>query len=212
MTPNLIVHCDWSISARKRWRAAAYRLTERAFAVDLPTPAGRIDTFFSELQERGRTGPILAGFDFPIGVPRRYAGRAGITRFREELLRFGEGRWANFYRRAESADQISLTRPFYPKAPGGKVQQHLIDGLGLQPVRLRLSPESPDNRLLERVAARRMDVDVLGSQVRDPGGLSGILKRRCLCTTRGWQFSQSVSALASSPLPNRPLERAPGPI
>ena len=78
------------------------------------------------------TGPILAGFDFPIGVPQAYAKRAGFGRFPEMLLSLGEGPWGDFYDPAVRPEEISLRRPFYPRTPGGTSKQQLLDGLGLR--------------------------------------------------------------------------------
>ena len=132
MRPALIVHCDWSIDARKRWLAAAAPLPGGRYEATKPAPVGWMGSFFQDLRERAPTGPILAGFDFPIGVPCLYAERAGIASFRDTLPCLGQGRWLDFYRPAETRDQISISRPFYPRVPGGSKKQHLVDGLGLQ--------------------------------------------------------------------------------
>jgi hypothetical protein len=74
---------------------------------------------------------VVIGFDFPIGLPRAYAFRAGIDRFMDALPTFGSGAWAQFYELAESASEISLGRPFYPRRPGGSAREHLVEGLGV---------------------------------------------------------------------------------
>ena len=117
---------------RKRWLAAAHRAGDGRYEVAGPLPAGQTDDFFSGLRKLAPNGPILAGFDFPIGVPRRYAELAGVQRFPDELVHFGEGLWADFYSPTENKDQISLRRPFYPRVPGGTKRQDLVDRLGLQ--------------------------------------------------------------------------------
>jgi hypothetical protein len=48
------------------------------------------------------------------------------------LLCLGTAPWADFYNLAERPDEISLTRPFYPRTPGGTNKQQLLDGLGLR--------------------------------------------------------------------------------
>jgi hypothetical protein len=73
----------------------------------------------------------LVGFDFPIGLPARYAEQAGIDDFRALLTQLGAGRWRSFYEVAERPEQINVHRPFYPYRPGGTRRQHLLDGLGL---------------------------------------------------------------------------------
>ena len=70
--PDLIVSCDWSISPRKRWLAAAKLSAGASYEIAAPVQVDRIDDFFSTLRVSAPTGAILAGFDFPIGVPRHY--------------------------------------------------------------------------------------------------------------------------------------------
>jgi hypothetical protein len=132
--PKLIAHCDWSTSATKRWVAVARLSATSCYEVCEPVSAGRTDTLFARLRADMPDGPIFAGFDFPIGVPRAYAAAAGFRRFPEMLPRLGEGEWGDFYNPAERPEEISLARPFYPKAPGGTSKQQLLDGLGLHDV------------------------------------------------------------------------------
>lgn len=77
---------------------------------------------------------ILVGFDFPIGLPRRYARSAGIQRFLDVLPCLGQGRWTRFFDVARTPGEITVERPFYPNSPGkagGVSRRQLIDGLGL---------------------------------------------------------------------------------
>ena len=76
-------------------------------------------------------GCIMAGFDFPIGIPLTYAAKAGITDFLTTLALFGHNEWDQFYTPAEHPSQISLHRPFYPSRPGNSRRQYLEDGLDL---------------------------------------------------------------------------------
>ena len=128
--PALVVHCDWSLDERKRWMAAATYRGGR-WTVTAPEPVGDLGGFFERLRRRVPVGPILCGLDMAVGVPRAYARAAGIERFAPMLECFGAGKWSGFYDVAERADQISPQRPFYPRAPGGKRIQHLVDALGL---------------------------------------------------------------------------------
>jgi hypothetical protein len=48
------------------------------------------------------------------------------------LLCLGTGPWADFYKPAARLDEISLKRPFYPRAPGGTNKKQLLDALGLR--------------------------------------------------------------------------------
>ena len=149
MKLELIVHCDWSTSAGKRWLAAAQLSPDGSYQVAGPIPVGRTDSFFARLREQVPVGAILAGFDFPIGVPRIYAERAGFGRFPGMLRSLGYGPWADFYSPARH-DEISLTRPFYPMRPGGTSKRYLLDALGLSSAQELL-------RLCDRRTAMRPD-------------------------------------------------------
>ncbi|MGE0822918.1 MAG: hypothetical protein AB7G75_11655 [Candidatus Binatia bacterium] len=78
-------------------------------------------------------GAVL-GFDFPIGVPRAYAQRAGISRFLDILLEFGSGQWNEFFKIAERPYEVSIRRPFYPLRPGATRHEHLVAGLGVDSI------------------------------------------------------------------------------
>lgn len=80
---------------------------------------------------QAKGGGAVLGFDFPIGVPRVYAQRAGIGRFLDALPEFGSGRWHQFFDIAERPHEVSVNRPFYPRRLGGTLQRHLVDGLGV---------------------------------------------------------------------------------
>ena len=73
---------------------------------------------------------LLLGFDFPIGLPLKYARKARITDFLSALVQFGEGEWRDFYKVAENPEEIKLHRPFYPHRPGNSRHVHLIEKLG----------------------------------------------------------------------------------
>ena len=81
---------------------------------------------------------MLAGFDFPIGLPWRYATSERLPErcldFRAALQRFGCGDWRDFYEPARVREEIGPTRPFYPLGPGrkGEVRKtHLTGALGI---------------------------------------------------------------------------------
>jgi hypothetical protein len=115
-----------------------------------PEPVGKLGDLLQRLlQAVGSDDSAFLGFDFPIGLPVRYAKRAGIEDFLAVLPQLGQGAWASFYEVAERSDQISLRRPFYPKRPGGTKQRHLLDGLGMALVndlRRRCERARPDRR------------------------------------------------------------------
>jgi len=79
----------------------------------------------------GTGGCVLIGLDYPIGLPYTYAQLTGISNFCSALSVFGKDEWRRFYDVAESADQISLLRPFYPYRPGGTRRQFLLNKLGI---------------------------------------------------------------------------------
>ena len=129
---DTIVHADWSVHARGRWAATARR-DGLGWRVDAPQPVGDLAAFCSALLASARTRTVLAGFDFPIGVPAAYGVATGLNDFREALARFGaaEG-WIDFYRPATTAAEVTITRPFYPAGSGaGTKQATLVTGLGL---------------------------------------------------------------------------------
>jgi hypothetical protein len=134
-SPALVAHADWSATPAKRWCCIAVRDRHGAFRVEAPAPVGRLGDFFAALRARaGRRGPVLVGFDFPLGLPRRYARAAGIGDFRAFLARAGRGRFRAFYEVAGSPREIALERPFFPVRAGDKGEfghRHLIAGLGL---------------------------------------------------------------------------------
>ncbi len=53
----------------------------------------------------------VLGFDFPSGVPRKYAEIAGIDDFRDALLEFGHGSWRRFFDVGDARGDISIRRP-----------------------------------------------------------------------------------------------------
>jgi hypothetical protein len=124
--PALVAHADWSMHAAKRWMAAAVLGPEGYLALRA-TPVGALESFWAGLATAAGTGPIVVGFDFPIGLPAVYAERAGITDFLEALDGFGE----DFYEIARTPAELALTRPFYPHRPGGRSRRQLLDGLGM---------------------------------------------------------------------------------
>ena len=108
--------------------AAGRRATSRC----RPRRSRALEDFWLRLGQAGRDGPILVGFDFPIGLPAAYAKQARHRGLRPALAGFGQGRWRDFYEVAAQPEQIALTRPFYPARPGGRSRRQLVDGLGLE--------------------------------------------------------------------------------
>jgi len=131
--PSLVVHADWGTAASKRWMTCAVRAGDR-FTVGPPEPVGDTSTLLRRLQSSGLGGPVIVGFDFPIGVASTYAQKAGVDRFLTWLPRLGAGEWDRFYDVAERPEDISTRRPFYPMRNGrrGETPQcHLLNALGM---------------------------------------------------------------------------------
>ncbi|WP_236045132.1 MULTISPECIES: DUF429 domain-containing protein [Pseudooceanicola] len=98
------------------------------YLLGAPEPVGDTATLLARL--RG-AGPLLIGFDFPIGLPAAYGARTGFADFPTALAGFGTGDWADWFSVSREPGQISLHRPFYPHAPGGRKRDHLTAGLDL---------------------------------------------------------------------------------
>jgi hypothetical protein len=126
---NTVIHSDWSTSPAKRWMAIATRADE---GWDVAAPKLIGDTrFFVDLLFT-TPGPLLAGFDFPIGVPVAYGHMTGLTDFANALDVFGKDAWSQFYDVADTPGQISVKRPFYPRGSrAGSKRADLVEGLGV---------------------------------------------------------------------------------
>ncbi|WCR10288.1 DUF429 domain-containing protein [Paracoccus stylophorae] len=147
MKPDVVVHCDWSKDAAKRWQAKATR-DGGSWRLELPQRVGSTEDVLDRMREGAKPGRLFAGFDFPIGLPLTYGARTGLDGFREAVEAFGcAGAWQDWFAVCDDASQISLHRPFYPMRPGGRRLAHLLDGLALDGVSAR--------RLCERRTASR---------------------------------------------------------
>ncbi|MGH3146790.1 MAG: hypothetical protein ACRDTR_13425, partial [Rubrobacter sp.] len=103
------------------------------YSVHAPVPVGDTSTLLNRMRSTaGQDAAVLVGFDFPMGLPARYAELAGIEDFLSLVPRLGEQEWSDFYKVAERSDQINVYRPFYPQRPGGTAMRHLLDALGVQ--------------------------------------------------------------------------------
>jgi hypothetical protein len=128
--PSIVAHADWGTEPRKRWLASARVRNDGRYEVFAVRPVGETASLLSRTRQHAEGG-LLFGFDFPIGLPRTYAERAGISSFIDFLRELDHGDWPDFFRVAEAAEGISLRRPFYPQRPGGALRQHLLEGLGV---------------------------------------------------------------------------------
>jgi hypothetical protein len=129
--PAVVCHSDWGTDARKRWFSMAVQ-TGESYEGHGPAPVGDHLGFLDRVQrEAGKDGTAVFGFDFPIGLPARYAALIGVTQFRSFLLKLGDGEFPDFYRVSENASDVSRYRPFYPQRPGRRRHDHLVTALGL---------------------------------------------------------------------------------
>ena len=195
--PQLVVHADWSASPSKRWLARA-ELRGGQFVAHAPEPVGDPAALLADVRAQAGDDCVLVGFDFPIGVPARYAERAGIDSFLELLPRLGEGRWSRFYDVAENTREIAIERPFYPRRPGGTSQRDLCDALGVATIdELR--------RVCERATGDRRAASplfwTLGAQQVGRAAISGwrdvlapVVRDQTL-DVRVWPFSGPLEAL-----------------
>jgi len=125
--PTLVAHADWGSTPGKRWLARAHR-QGRGWRALAPSPVAAPDRLLAALAaEAGPRGAVLAGFDFPIGLPLAYARQARVRAFHTLLPSLG----GPFFEVAERPEEISILRPFYPARPGGTSQSHLVEGLGV---------------------------------------------------------------------------------
>ena len=127
--PQLVLHADWSVRPQKRWMVRAV-LDNGRYHLHAPEKVGSLDDWFARLKRSiNSDGSMLVGLDFSIGLPLAYAEQVGISNFVAWLPQAGHGTWQGFYEVARTEDEIGWKRPFYPQAPGGTRQQHLLDAL-----------------------------------------------------------------------------------
>ena len=128
--PTVVYHADWGSTDKKRWCARAVLGGDGRYTVSAAEPVRPTGSLIGRLREEaGHDGCAFAGFDFPIGVPKLYAQRAGISEFREWLPKLGSGEWKEFWSVCDEPGEISVHRPFYPNGPYmGRRQAHLLLG------------------------------------------------------------------------------------
>lgn len=191
MTFDIVTHADWSVSAKKRWAVTA-KWSNGRWTVDAPAPAM---TAIS-LLELAKTASVLAGFDFPIGVPTAWGTQTELSGFKEGLAVFGKERWARFYDVAEVASEITLERPFYPRVSSNTARQvHLIAAHGVSNIdALRRQCE---HSTADRRAACPLFWTLGGNQV-GKAALTGWREVVVPCLISGarlWPFDGSLSEL-----------------
>lgn len=117
-----IWHVDWGTRQDKRW------LT-RILIDGSASPVMQAPELFEPWHERLLTPDYLAdmqiilGLDLPIGLPKHYAVRVGITDFPQFLSGAQGPDWIEFSTVCRSLTEVSLERPFFP--------YHLVDQTAL---------------------------------------------------------------------------------
>jgi hypothetical protein len=125
-SPNVVVHADWSIDPRKRWVAIAHIRDDLGYEVREVRLAPDMLGF---VRHEAQAGKVLAGFDFPIGLPIHYARQTPFTSF-SHFVAYQQGReFLPFSSVAHLPSEISIERPFYPRRPGDTSQRHLLGAL-----------------------------------------------------------------------------------
>ncbi|WP_110666695.1 DUF429 domain-containing protein [Salinicola halophilus] len=193
-----LLHADWSVSPGKRWAVQARRDGGRWVV----SPAWQLDdsaAWLATLFDPGEA--TLAGFDFCLGVPEAWANRAGVEHFTTWLDRLGQGAWPEFFDVAETAAEISLRRPFYPRVSRkGVTRDALVAALGVA-----------DFDALRREGERRVPGRLpsplfwtLGANQVGKATLAGWRDVILPARRRGarlWPFDGELAALARSGMP-----------
>lgn len=109
---TIAAHADWSIDARKRWIAVAWRAGE-GWRLAAPEPVGEVATLLDRLRARAGGGAVALGVDLPLGLPRAFVARHGLAGDFLSFLR-GLSAEASFFEVCDSLDQVAPERPFYP--------------------------------------------------------------------------------------------------
>jgi len=194
--PSLVIAADWSTDERKRWMVRAERVDSCAYIVYPPEPVGDKATLISRLRSQVREGEsLLIGFDFPIGLPAKYAQRVGVTSFRDAMSQFGRDRWKSFY---SISDSPNLRQPFspLPTHQTGKYRSKLAKALecqDLSALRRRCELKTSTRR-----AAECLFFTMGGAQV----GAAAIVGWRDVIQTtleniKLWPFDGDLSSLLS---------------
>jgi hypothetical protein len=193
-----LAHADWSVAPNKRWVARA--VWREGWTITAIEPVGPIPEFLTGLIEHATTTAVLAGFDFPIGVPAAYGAQTGLSGFPELLHAIGRGRWARFIEVARDPADISVERPFYPaRASAGIKQSDLISAHGvldLDGLRRACERKTDDRR-----AACPLFWTLGGNQVGRAAlsGWSEVLRPALGAGAKLWPFDGTMAGLGSVP-------------
>jgi len=196
---TMLVHADWSVSPGKRWAARA-RLGGDGWLIGAVEPVGDCSAFVQSLVTASKQEVVLAGFDFPIGVPDAYGARSGLSSFPDLLQAIGQGRWARFGHFAREPSEIGLERPFYPAgASAGLKQADLLAAHGVAALdQLRRQCERQTSA---RRAACPLFWTLGGNQVGRAAlaGWTEVIKPAQAAGARLWPFDGTLTALSEEP-------------
>lgn len=126
----LAAHADWSVDPRKRWITLAHCRQGQCHLAP-PVPVAAPETLIARLRAAANGAPVALGVDFPLGLPRQYAARAGITSFPDWLRRLHPD--LPLFDPCRTIEEAGLDRPFYPKTSiaGPGQMARLAAALGL---------------------------------------------------------------------------------
>lgn len=123
---NRLVHSDWSVLPAKRWTAVA-RPSQGGWLIESLAPTPPSGQFLDDCFKQGTR--TLAGFDFPIGLPKAYTETTGLD-FLDLLSNPCSARAHRFFAPAETLFEISPAQPFYRTHPAGGRHRDLYERLG----------------------------------------------------------------------------------
>lgn len=152
--PELVVAADWSVARNgRRLAVAKLRADKRSYEIhDAPDEISDPSRLLEQLAVyKQADATALVGFDFPIGLPRKYAVANNIKGFRAGLELFENApEWQDFY---EPSDHPSPHQPFAPKSSRSRLKRaELARALGL-------SAESDLLRMCDRRTATRYQAE-----------------------------------------------------
>jgi hypothetical protein len=196
MTFSQLISADWSTSPKKRWSVSAQRDGNR-WRISAPVQVTDVGHLLERLFDPSHK--TLAGFDFPIGMPAAYGQKTGFSGFLSALDALGSNQWKSFFDVADTQEQISIHRPFYPRVSRkGSSPSHVLTALGLPSItQLRRQCEQPTQT---RQAACPLFWTLGGNQV-GKAAISGWRELVKPAQQRGaklWPFAGSLAALERS--------------
>ncbi len=189
---RIIAHADWSKDPAKCWLAIAARRADGGYEIHSLDRAANAGTLLARLGSlAGTSGSVLAGFDFPIGLPETYARLAGIDSFLDALPVFGMDQWADFYKVACDSQDISCSARFIRTSHVEVKRVNLTTALNLEWHELyRQCEQDPTQpaRCLPTLLDPGRPAGRQGSHTRLERGSGTCLDRN---RSRGWEYGLS---------------------